>query len=252
MSVWTVLLVAYVLYALSYSVVMARRGFWSPPAGEAKPSAAQIQRVLVIGATGGTGRELVKQALEFGYEVTALARDPAKLTLSHPRLKIVRGDVLEPTSLEAAVRGQDAVLSALGHRRLYVPSTLQSEGTRNALRAMETHGVRRFVCETAIGLGNSAGRLGLFATFFFIPLVLPIYFWDKSRQEQVIAASALDWIIVRPGALTNGARRGVYRHGVNVGSYILTGMISRADVADFMLRQLTDDRYVRRAPAIVW
>ena len=116
---------------------------------------------------------------------------------------------------------------------------------------MEAHGVRRFVCETGIGLGNSAGRLGLFATLFFLPVVLPIYFWDKARQEQVVAQSSLDWILVRPGVLTDGPKRGAYRHGVNVGSFILTGTIGRADVADFMLKQLTNDQYLRRAPAIL-
>lgn len=247
-----IFLFAYLAYAIGVSVAMARRGFWSPPAATPRASGQRIQRLLVIGATGGTGRELVTQALEHGYEVTALVRDPAKLQLPHPRLKLVRGDVLNPESLDAAVRGQDAVVSALGHRRLFVPSKVQSDGTRNVIRAMQNHAVRRFVCVTAIGLGNSAGRLGLFSTFFFTPVVLPIYFWDKSRQEKIVAESSLDWIIVRPGVLTNGAKRGVYRHGVDLGSYILTGTIGRADVADFALKQLTDDQYLRRAPAILW
>jgi putative NADH-flavin reductase len=233
------------------AMTMARRGFWSPTASEPRSTTQRIERVLVIGPTGGTGRELVAQALEHGFEVTALARDPAKVQISHPRLKVVRGDVLDPTSVDAAVSGQDAVVSALGHRRLFVPSRVQSEGTRNVVRAMEAHGVRRFVCETGIGLGNSAGRLGLFATFFFLPVVLPIYFWDKARQEQVVAQSSLDWILVRPGVLTDRAKRGAYRHGVNVGSFILTGTIGRADVADFMLKQLTNDQYLRRAAAIL-
>ena len=83
-------------------------------------------------------------------------------------------------------------------------------------------------------------------------MVLPIYFWDKSRQERAISESELDWTIVRPGILTNGAKRGTYQHGENVGSYIIPGLISRADVADFMLNQLTDDTYVRKAPGLVW
>lgn len=243
---------AYLVYAIGMTIALARRGFRSPPASQPASSAQPMTRVLVIGATGGTGRELVAQALEQGYAVTALVRDPVKLQLTHPRLTVLRGDVLDTQSIDSAMRGQDAVLSALGHRRPWVPSRVQSEGTRNVLRAMEAHGVRRFVCETSIGLGNSAGRLGLFATFLFLPVVLPIYFWDKARQEQVVATSPVDWVIVRPGVLTNGARRGVYRHGVDLGSYILTGAIGRADVAEFMLKQLTEDQYLRRAPAIVW
>ena len=245
-------LLLFLLYGLSMAAVMARRGFWSPVTSGMKSSGRKIERVLVIGATGGTGRELVIQALERGYEVTAFVRDPAKLPITHPRLRIARGDVLDPASLGAAMQGQDAVLSALGHRRLFVPSRVQSEGTRNVLRAMEGHGVRRFVCETALGLGNSVGRLGLFSTFFFLPVILPIYFWDKARQEQVIAACPLEWVIVRPAVLTNGAKRGAYRHGVNAGSYIRTGLVGRADVADFMLNQLVDDQYLRTAPGLVW
>ena len=245
-------LLIFLIYALAVSAVMARRGFWSPARAQIKSSGRRIERVLVVGATGGTGRELVTQALERGYEVTAFVRTPAKLQLTHPRLKIMSGDVLDAASVDMAVRGQDAVVSALGHRRLFVPSRVQSEGARNVLRAMETHGVRRFVGETSLGLGNSAGRMGLLSTFFVLPVILVIYFWDKSRQEQLIAASALEWVIVRPGVLTNGAKRGVYRHGIDVGSYIWMGRIGRADVADFMLNQLTDDHYLQTAPGVVW
>lgn len=245
-------LLIFFLYALAVSATMARRGFWSPTTARIKSDSREIKRVLVIGATGGTGRELVSQALARGLEVTALVRESAQLQLTHPLLKIVRADVLDAESVDAAVRGQDAVLSALGHRRLFVPSRVQSEGTRNVLRAMEAQGVKRFVCETSLGLGNSVGRMGLLSTFFVLPVILPIYFWDKSRQEQVIAASALEWVIVRPGVLTKGAKRGVYQHGFDAGSYVWTKRIGRADVADFMLNQLTNDAYLQTAPGVVW
>ena len=192
------------------------------------------------------------QALERGHEVTALVRNPSALGVEHPRLRVLRGDVLDYASVEAAMQGQEAVISALGHKRFFQPTRILSEGTRNLLRAMETRGVRRFVCETALGIGNSSGRMGLYYTFFVIPVVLPFYFWDKARQERIIAQSAVSWVIVRPGVLTNGARRGHYRHGLNVGSYIRTVRISRADVADFMLNQLTDNTYLRAAPGVCW
>jgi putative NADH-flavin reductase len=242
----------YLLYALAVSAVMARRGVWSPAVATMKGSGRRVTRLVVIGATGGTGRELVSQALDRGYEVTAFVRDPAKLTLTHPRLKIVRGNVLEAVSVEAAVAGQDAVVSALGHRRLFVPSRVQSDGTRNVLRAMETHGVRRFVCETSLGLGSSVGKMGLLSTFLVLPLILVIYFWDKSRQEQIVGESSLEWVIVRPGVLTNGAKRGKYRHGMEVGSYFWMSRIGRADVADFMLNQVSDDQYLQTAPGLSW
>ncbi|CAN5271788.1 SDR family oxidoreductase [soil metagenome] len=242
----------FLLYGLVLTLTMARRGVWSAKAASLKPSGRKISRVLVIGATGGTGRELVQQALERGYEVTAFVRDPARLQVTDPKLKIVRGDVLDSAAVEAAVEGQDAVLSALGHRRLWVPSHVQAEGIRNVIAAMKKKGVRRLVCVTALGLGNSAGRMGIIGTFFALPVALPIYFWDKSRQEQLIGASDLEWVIVRPGVLTNGAKRGRYQHGVHVGSYIWPTWSSRADVADFMLAQLTDDQYLQTAPGMIW
>jgi putative NADH-flavin reductase len=207
---------------------------------------------LIIGATGGTGHELVSQALERGYAVTALVRDPSRLQVDHPQLTVIQGDVLDQGSVDAAMRGQEAVLSALGHKRFFYPTRILSEGTRNILRAMETHGVPRLVCETALGIGDSAGRMGLYYTLFVVPVILPFYFWDKTRQEQMIARSNLEWVIVRPGALTDGEKRGRYRHGRQVGSFLLTVRISRADVADFMLNQLTSDTYVRTAPGVCW
>jgi putative NADH-flavin reductase len=190
--------------------------------------------------------------LERGHVVTALARDPSALRIEHPRLRVMQGDVLDYPSVEAAVRGQDVVISALGHKRFFQPTHILSEGTRNLLQALETRGVPRFVCETALGIGDSAGRMGVYYTFFVIPFILPFYFWDKARQERVIAANRLNWVMVRPGALTNGAKRGRYRHGPNVGSFLSTVRISRADVADFMLNQMTDNTYLRSAPGVCW
>jgi uncharacterized protein YbjT (DUF2867 family) len=92
--------------------------------------------------------------------------------------------------------------------------------------------------------------MGLGYTFFVIPFILPFYFWDKARQERLIAASRVNWIIVRPGVLTNGARRGRHRHRRNIGSFLSTARISRADVADFMLNQMTDNTYLRAAPGV--
>lgn len=208
------------------------------------------RRILIIGATGGTGRQLVEQALKQGHQVTALVRNPAKLSIEHPNLRVVKGDVLDYATLEPAMSGQNAVLCALGHKRFFGPSRILSEGTANILRAMQSGGVGRFICESSLGIGNSAGRVGPLATLFVYPLILPFYAWDKLRQEKLIEESDLDWVIVRPAALTNGAARGRYRHGPKVGSYLLPVRISRADVADFMLRQLTDDHYLGSAPGV--
>jgi putative NADH-flavin reductase len=209
-------------------------------------------RLLIVGATGGTGRELVRQALERGHDVRAFARSPSKLDMRHERLAIVSGDVLDSASVEAAVRGQDAVLCALGHKRWFYPTRILSEGTRNLIRAMENESVRRFVCETSLGVGDSWGRMGLYYTLFVGVFILPFYFFDKARQERVIRSSTLDWVIVRPGALTNGSKRGVYRQGPEVGHWLWTVRISRADVADFMLNQVTSDAYLHQSPGVSW
>lgn len=209
-------------------------------------------RLLIVGATGGTGRALVEQALERGHHVTAFVRNPARLRVQHERLSIARGDVLDSASIEAAVRGQDAVLCALGHKRFFYPTRILSDGTRNLIRGMENQSVRKFVCETSLGVGDSWGRMGLYYTLFVGVFILPFYFLDKARQERLIRSSSLEWVIVRPGALTNGPKRGVYRHGSAVGHWLWTVRISRADVAAFMLNQLSDDKYLRSAPGVCW
>lgn len=242
--------IVYAVYAISISVALARGGLRSITKISAVAAGRPSTRVLIIGATGATGRQLLTQALERGFLVTALVRRPAALSAKHPCLTIVQGDVLDYSSVEKAARGQDAVLSALGHKRFFVPTRTLSTGTRNVLRAMETHGVRRFVCETSLGLGNSVGRMGLYYSLFVIPFILPLYFWDKTRQEQSIAASKVEWVIVRPAALTNARARGNYRHGFSVGSFVLTTRISRADVAHFMLNQLTDNSYLGTAVGV--
>ncbi len=244
------LLLLFTVYAIALSVALARAGLHSrPPAAIEKPR-GEPSRVLIVGATGGTGRQLVTQALARGYAVTALVRDPSKLQVDHPQLAVVQGNVLDAGSVDEAVRGQDAVLCALGHKRFFVPTRILSEGTRNILGAMEAHGVRRLVCETSLGIGDSAGRMGLYYTFFVVPLILPFYFWDKTRQERLIAGSAVEWVIVRPGVLTNRDGKGRYRHGRGVGSFLRTVRIARTDVADFMLDQLVSDAYLRTATGV--
>lgn len=209
-------------------------------------------KLLIIGATGGTGRALVEEALAQGHVVTAFARKPQKITTSQDRLTVAKGNVLDYNSVDQAVQGKDAVLSALGHKRLFIKTTILSEGTRNIIKAMQIHHVKRLICETSLGIGESRWRMGLYYTLFVIPFITFFYFRDKERQERYIKQSSLDWIIVRPGQLTNGRKRGTYRHGLNIGSILLTVRISRADVADFMLKQLTDDSYLRKTPGVAY
>lgn len=244
------LLLVFVLYAIALTIGLALAGYRFRGGSARGSSPQRPRRLLIVGATGGTGRLLLAQALERGFEVTALVRNRSRLQVDHPRLTVVQGDVLDSAAVEAAMRGQDAVLSTLGHKRFFYPTRILSEGTRNIVRAMESQGVKRLVSVTSLGIGDSAGRLGLLYTLFVIPVILPFYFWDKARQERIIAGSGLDWVIVRPGALTNGAKRGHLRHGREAGSYLRPMPVPRADVAEFMLDQLESSTYLRAAPGV--
>ncbi len=209
-------------------------------------------KLLIIGGTGGTGQELIKQALEQGHHLTALVRNPEKVIITHPNLRVIKGNVLDFDNVEKVVAGQDAVLSVLGHKRFFIKTNILSEGTKNIIHAMEKHNVKRFICVTSLGINDSRFKLGLYYTLFVIPVIIFFYFWDKAKQEKLIINSNLDWTIVRPGQLTNGKKRGTYKHGANVGNYILTKMISRADVAHFILCQLSDLTYLLKTPGVTY
>jgi uncharacterized protein YbjT (DUF2867 family) len=246
------LLLLLVIYAIGLTAALAIAGHRSVSIAPATGTRTRPERILIIGATGQTGRHLVTQALERGFSVTAFARDPSSLELRHPRLTIAQGNVLDPASVEAAMPGHHAVVSALGHKRYFSLSGTHAEGTRHILDAMRRHKVRRLVCLTSLGLGDSAGRLGMPYNLFVIPLLLPVYFLDKARQERIIATSGIEWIIVRPGSLNNGVKRDRVNTGSRVGSYLWTVRVSRANVADFALNQLTSDAYLGSAPGLAW
>jgi putative NADH-flavin reductase len=194
-------------------------------------------KLLLIGGTGKTGHELIKQGLARGHLITALVRKPKNFKYSHPNLTIIEGNVLVPESIEKAVRGHDAVLSALGHKRFFIKTTILSRGTKNIIAAMIQNHIKRFICITSLGINDSRFKLGLYYTLFTIPFILFFYFLDKSKQEKLITNGDLEWTIIRPGQLTNGRKRTVYKHGSSAGHYVLTKMISRADLAHFMLNQ---------------
>lgn len=217
-------------------------------------------KLLIIGGTGGTGQQLIKQALEQGHSLTVLARHPEKIKIANPHLSVIKGDVLNPKKVLEVVAGQDVVLSALGHKRFFIKTNVLSEGTRNIIHAMEKHKVSRFLCITSLGINDSRFKLGLYHTLFVIPVIIFFYFMDKAKQEKLIKSSSLDWTIVRPGQLIPqwaarlfyGKKPGIYKHGDNVGNYILTKMISRADVAHFMLSQLSEKTYLHKTPGITY
>lgn len=217
-------------------------------------------KLLIIGGTGGTGQQLIKQALQQGHKLTVLARSPEKIKITHPNLIVIKGNVLDLEKVQEAVAGQDAVLSALGHKKFFIKTNILSEGTRNIILAMQKHKVSRFVCITSLGIGDSRFKLGLYYTLFVVPVILFFYFMDKGKQEKLIKNSSLEWTIVRPGhlmpqwvaGLFYGKTPGNYKHGADVGNYILTKMISRANVAHFMLSQLNDNTYLHKTPGITY
>ncbi|NNF19174.1 MAG: SDR family oxidoreductase [Flavobacteriaceae bacterium] len=207
-------------------------------------------KILIIGATGKTGKQLVQQGLEQGHTVSALCRNPGKLKINHPRLRVLQGNVLEASSLVSAVEGQEAVISALGHKRFILPSNILSEGSINLIRIMEAQQVNRLICITSLGIADSRYRLGLYYTLFVIPVILFFYFRDKEKQEMAIRQSKLEWTIVRPGQLTNGKQRAVYKTGPGLGHALFTRMVSRATVAAFILKELGQRKYIRQVSGI--
>jgi putative NADH-flavin reductase len=206
--------------------------------------------LLIFGASGGTGRQLVQQAFARGHGVTAFVRDPARLRISHPDLKIIQGDVTDAGAVESAVAGQDAVLVALG-----APSPLRrypalTVGLAHIVGAMEQARVQRLIYLSFLGAHESRRDAG-----FFLNRIAPRLMHQTIADHQVNAVvmqnSRLDWTIILPPKLTNGPRTGSYRHGETSPPRSLFPTISRADVADFMLAQLTDRTYVRNSVAVM-
>lgn len=207
--------------------------------------------LLIIGASRGIGRQLLEQALQAGYEVTAMARHLEKLPWQQDGLRVMAGDILDPQQVRQAVAGQEAVCLTIGIGVTWKPVTVFSRGTENVLAAMAGHGVRRLVCVTGIGAGDSAGHGGFLYDRIFKPLLLKTIYEDKDRQEALIRASDTDWTIVRPGFLTNGPLTGKYRVLTDLQG-VTAGRISRADVAHFILQEILTDRYVRQITLVTY
>ena len=206
-------------------------------------------KLLIFGSTGSVGYQLVKQALDQEHTVTAFARDPAKLDIKHSNLKIVQGDAMDLASVESAVQDQDAVLCSLGSGT-NTKGKIRSEGTRNIIQAMEKMGVQRFICQTTLGVGDSEGNLNFFWKYIMFRFLLRQVFADHVIQENYIKQSHLKWTIVRPSAFTDGNRTGNYHHGFPGNDKTTKLKISRADVADFMLKQVVDDSYLHKTPGV--
>lgn len=206
-------------------------------------------KLAVFGATGRTGLPLVKQALEKGYEVVALVRNPAKMPVQHEKLTPIQGDAMNAADVDRTIRGTDAVLIVLGHSK-DSPKDMQTVATRNIVAAMQKYGVKRLVSLTGAGVDASQDKpkLANHLIKFALKVMSGKVLKDAGQHAEVIKQSPLDWVIVRGPMLNEGPYTGKYRVGwvgVNTGT-----RISRANIADFMLKQVTDNTYLHQMPMI--
>ncbi|MFI7317820.1 NAD(P)-dependent oxidoreductase [Streptomyces venezuelae] len=211
-------------------------------------------RLTVFGATGGIGQEIVRQALTAGHKVTAVVRDPARLTVTGEGLEVFRADVRDSEAVRPAVTGRDAVLSGLGARnRADAARGLATELTRGVLRAMEAEGARRLLVVSAAPVGPEPADQPFFdrALLGVVGRVLRDVYTDLTAMEAELAASATDWTSVRPPRLTNKPVTGRYRKVVG-GSPRSGRMIGRADVAHAMLGMIDDRETVKRGVGVAY
>jgi putative NADH-flavin reductase len=207
-------------------------------------------RLLIFGASGHTGRILLQQALQRNYEITAFARQPAKLANAGSRIRIVQGNVKEYAAVSAALANHDAVVSALGVGTPLQHDPAVVEGVRNIIRAMHAHGTRRLIYLSFIGVQESRSSVG-FVLRYIAPIPLRHEIADHEAKEALIKASGLDWTIVRPPKLTSGPCTARYRSGENITSWKPVPLLSRADVAHFILQELAAPAFIGRAPRLL-
>jgi putative NADH-flavin reductase len=207
-------------------------------------------KILVFGASGQTGREIVRQAVARKHEVTAFVRNPSRLQDLAARVQVFQGDITDPAAVTRAIEGHAAVLSALG-----APNPIQhyqpfQTGIENILHGMEALDVRRLVYLSFVGVNAGTEDLRFFLNQVASRL-LRAAIADHRANERAIRASRLSWTIVHAAKLTNGRMTGAYRSGESVPIRSAVPLVSRADVADFMLQQLTDVRYISRSPRVM-
>jgi putative NADH-flavin reductase len=211
-----------------------------------------VATVLIIGASRGIGLETVKTALEAGHSVRALSRSARRIPIDRPKLEKMVGDALEMVTVRRALSGVDIVIQSLGvspgPEIIFKPTQLFSKATRVLVTAMEQAHIKRLICVTGFGAGDSRGYGGLLYNLAFHLLLGRVYD-DKDVQEWIIRRSKLDWVIVRPVILTDGPKTNAYRALIDPRDWTC-GFISRADVADFLVKQIDDDTFLHKTPVL--
>jgi putative NADH-flavin reductase len=208
-------------------------------------------KVIVFGASGATGRELVKQAVAQRHLVTGFVRNPARFDIAHPSVRVEQGDVADRVAVERAIRGHDEVICALGGSSLLKRNPALVVGVHNIIVAMEQAGVRRLVYLSNDAVSDARSHMNVFRRYL-VTILLRNVAADHELNESMIKQSKLDWVIVRPPLLTRGERTGSYRSGDHVEPKSFFPRISRADVAQFMLRQLSDDTFLHGTPVVMY
>lgn len=205
-------------------------------------------KIVIFGASGATGKEVVKLGLEHEHLITAFVRNPKKLEIVHKNLSIYTGDVRDQRSVSEAIQNQDAVLCCLG-TQAKDKTNLRTVGTSNIVEAMKQNQVKRLICQTSLGYGDSKAILPWHMKYLIVPLILKNAFKDHESQERIIEDSNLDWTIIRPGNLTNGRKTENYKFNFNNNEKVKL-KVSRADVADLIIKQLGDLKYLRKKVGI--
>lgn len=207
-------------------------------------------KTIIFGATGSIGTHLVEQSLAKAHKVTAFSRNLNKLKkFDHPNLNKIEGDVYNRVDLASALKGQDAVITVLGSGKDR-KSTIRSEGTQTIIQAMQQSGVKRLICQSTLGAGDSNANLNFFWKHIMFGWFLKRVFLDHELQEEIVRNSGLDWTIVRPAAFIDGEKTANYRHGFGSTDKSVTLKISRADVAGFILQQVDSSIYLYKSPGL--
>ena len=215
-------------------------------------------KLAVFGATGKTGRHLVQQGLAKGHDVAVLVRDPAKLGLENPKLRVVKGDVLsDAAAVEQTVAGVEVVLVALGASSIKKPTSIVEEGTKAIMAAMRKTGARRLVVISTVGAHETSQQAGFVFHRILRPLMRTlaptahhIVFVDKERMEDAVRQTDLDWTLVRAPRLVEGPFTGKWRTLMPGEPGLSTRSLSFADLAGYMLQAAEDPKLVKTAPIV--
>jgi uncharacterized protein YbjT (DUF2867 family) len=200
-------------------------------------------KIFLLGGTGLTGRLLLDDFLQSGLEVTAFVRDSSKMDKVHPNLKVVQGDPAHAASVQKSLAGHDTVACTLGYRKMKQRERVFEPAMQAVVKVGGQCGIKKIVYLSAYGVAETRGDLGFLVGKIVLPMMLEGVFADHATAENIIRSSGIDYTIVRPGTLSNGPRTGSYRAQEGL---MKARKISRADVADFMLRGVTDPAFSRK------